>query len=307
MARAPAFNRIGDDVITPGSTLVKNADFSFQSFFDTTQLGQALLVQPPNELIVPKTSLSVPVPCYGAALHPDSQVPVAVKFKANLGSEESTTYFLTPGQVIHPHEAPFTGLTWGLPFGWLGGGSAQLVIFKTPTAEVTWPRNKVEVVIQRQRVAIQADGAAPTFSFGLPLRFPWRNAQRFNAASTTTPFQQPGLPVIAVEPTRTLFKLRVNPLANPSTIRMLVKNSESFDESGVISSAGVPTLSGDVEAVTVSFPATAGAAAYFPVAEVQLPDVLLAGDNATFALLNDPANPVTLAAALVDIVRFGRI
>ena len=69
-----------------GNIQIKNFDFPWQSFFDTTQLGQAIAVQPPNEAIVPDTRTTVPTPGFGLGLHPDSQVPVAVKFKSRRAS-----------------------------------------------------------------------------------------------------------------------------------------------------------------------------------------------------------------------------
>jgi hypothetical protein len=302
-----------------GNIQIKNFDFPWQSFFDDTQLGQAIAVQPPNEAIVPDTRVTVPTPGFGVGLHPDSQVPVAVKFKSGSGVSDSQVVVLVPGQIAYPHGcAPFSGLDVGLPFGWLGGGSAQLVIMKTPAAAVWWSFSS-EVVIQRQRVVIQADGAAPTFSLGLPTGFPWKNALRYNATTPTAPFPQGADAIIAASPTRTELKLRLTTLAADARVLMLVRNSQAFD-----TGPGDPaTLSNEVEAVPILFSAIIGAFAYFPTVGFSFPvngvqgagatgqgdhypGVLLAGDDATFCILNESGN-AALTGAFVDIVRYGLI
>ena len=77
-----------------GNIQVKIFDFPWQSFFDDTQLGQAISVQPQNEPIVPSTRVAVPTPGFGVGLHPDSQVPLAVKFKGSSGVSDSQVDFM---------------------------------------------------------------------------------------------------------------------------------------------------------------------------------------------------------------------
>lgn len=300
-----------------GNVQIKIFNFAFQSFFDTTQLEQAILVQPQNEPIVPSTLVSVPTSGFGLGLHPDSQTPVAVKFKSGPGVSDSQAQILVPGQIVYPHGcAPFSGFDIGLPFGWLGGGMAQVVIMKTSEA-VSWWAPGAEVVIQRQRVVIQADGAAPSFRYGLPTGFPWKNALRYNTTTPTAPFPQGGQAAIYATPTRTELKLRLTTLAADARVIMIVSNSQLFDESGT-----APTLTNEEEAVPILFPAIIGAFGYmptagfsFPVTGAQLaaagqgshsPGVLLAGDDATFCILNESGN-AALTGAGVDIVRYGLI
>jgi hypothetical protein len=301
-----------------GNVQVKTFNFPWQSFFDTTQLGQALATQSSTEVIVGSTSVPIASAGFWVGLHPDSQCPVAVRFKANAGVADSQGVILVPGQIVKPHGcAPFSGFDVGLPFGWLGGGAGQVLIGKTPAAEVMWSFSS-EVVIQRQRVVIQADGATPTFSLGLPTGFPWKNALRYNAANPAAPFPQGGSAAISVSPTRTEMKLRLNVLAADALVTMLVKNSQAFDTGPGMG----PTLSGDVEATQILFPKIVGAAPYFPTAGFSFPiqgsqlaaagqgnhspGVLLAGDDATFCLLNESGNGA-LTGAFVDIVRYGLI
>ena len=51
--------------------------------------------------------------------------------------------------------AAFEGFDYGLPFGWLGGGAATLVVFKTRDADVYWPGNP-EIIYTKSML----DGAA---------------------------------------------------------------------------------------------------------------------------------------------------
>jgi len=302
-----------------GNVQIKTFDFPWQSYFDTTALGQAIAVQSPNSDIVIPTE--VPIAGFGLGLHPDSQCPIAVKFKSNAGVPDSQTMVLAPGQIVYPHGcAPFSGFTCGIPYGWLGGGKAQLVIMKTSEAAEWWAPSS-EVIIQRQRVLIQADGAAPAFSYGLPIGFPWKNAKRYNSVTPTAPFPQGGQAVVTAIPTRTELKLRLTTLAADALVLMVVKNTSPFDES----QADPPALSGEAETIPVLFPAIVGAYAYYPTAGFSFPvpggalspaaplgygnhspGVLLAGDDATFCILNESGN-AALTGAYVDIVRWGII
>jgi hypothetical protein len=182
-----------------------------------------------------------------------------------------------------------------------------------------WWAPGAEVVIQRQRVVIQADGAAPTFSLGLPVGFPWKNALRYNATTPTAPFPQGAQATISATPTRVEMKLRLTTLAADARVLLLVKNSQAFD-----TSAGSPaTLSGETEGMPLLFNAIIGAFAYyptigftFPVPASQAaiaagqgdhyPGVLLAGDDATFCILNESGNGAVTGAE-IDIVRYGLI
>jgi hypothetical protein len=189
---------------------------------------------------------------------------------------------------------------------------------KTPAAAVWWSFSS-EVVIQRQRVIIQADGVAPTFSLGLPTGFPWKNALRYNAVTPTAPFPQGGDAVIAASPTRTELKLRLTTLAADARVLMLVRNSQAFD-----TGPGDPAvLSNEVEAVPILFSALIGTFLYFPTAGFSFPvngvqnagatgqgdhypGVLLAGDDATFCFMNESGN-AALTGAFIDVIRYALI
>lgn len=299
-----------------GNIQIKTFNFPYQSFFNDTQLQQAILPQPVNSDIVPSTLETIACGGFGVGLHPDSQTPVAIKFKANAGIPDSQTMVLSPGQIVYPHGcAPFSGFSCGLPFGWLGGGYAQLVIMKTPEAAEWWAPG-TEVVIQRLRMIVQADGAAPTFRYGLPIGFPWKNALRYNTTTPTSPFPQGGQAIISAIPTRTELKLRLTTLAADALVHMIVRNGNPFD----ISQTGA--LSNEAEIIPVLFPAIVGAYGYYPTAGftrpitgAQLaaagqgslsPGVSLCGDDADFALMNESGD-ATLTGAYVDITRYAII
>jgi hypothetical protein len=275
-----------------GPIAIKITDFTFQSFFDNTQQLQAILTQPQGQLIVASTVNDISLPGYGVGLHPDSMTPVAVQFKTNVSVPDTSTYFLTPGQTIWPHDFPFSGFRYGLPFGWLGGSTAHVLIFKTPDAKALWPQVKTEVAFHRFRIQIQADGASPTFQSSLPLRFPSPNVFRYNAGSPSSPYNQGGTPVMNVTPTRTVLKLRVSNLAAPADIRWLVQSPQYFSTSETV-------------ADQFTFPSVAGSAAYYPTVEFEMPTVLYGGNDSKIAVMD--ASGGTLAGQYIDVVRYGLI
>src|SRR5260221_7507391 len=120
--------------------------FLYQSYFDSTLLQNAILEQTRNSPIVESTVQENQIPGYAIGLHPSSQTPVAIQFKLGAQPSSSQAIVLKPGQVVRPHGLPrgmnsgaFSGFRWGLPFGWLGGGVATLLVFSTPDADVSWP------------------------------------------------------------------------------------------------------------------------------------------------------------------------
>lgn len=218
--------------------------FTFQSYFDSTLLQNAILAQPPNELIVPSTKTKSQVSGYGLGLHPSSECPVAVRFQTGAQQGASQVYHLKPGQVIRPHGSmrgeagSFSGFEWGLPFGWLGGGAATIVVMRTPDADVFWTGNP-EIIFHRQRMLIYAPAAVPvaaSIPLNWPKRFPWPNA--IYGANN---IQQSGRAALSVTPTRTALRLRVSTLAAVNTMRVLFcgTNDWSQDSAGAVSLADV--------------------------------------------------------------------
>jgi hypothetical protein len=280
--------------------------FNFQSYFDDTLLERAILQQLTNDPIVASTQKEEQVAGYAIGLHPASQTPVAVQFKIGGQPTSSQAITLKPGQIVRPHGLPpgmkqgsFSGFTWGLPFGWLGGGVATILVFQTPDSDVLWPGNP-EVIFHRQRMLI-ADGAAlPTEApFNWPLRFPW-----VNAIQGTNNLNQRGQPSIAVDPTRIMMRLRLANLAAPADMRVIYQASNDFDldEDGLA-----------IETPVAAFDMTWGQWASFGAGALgtqfpfqSLPDLgwKPSADLGGVVLASQDVN---LIGAFVDVVRYGRL
>jgi hypothetical protein len=285
--------------------------FLFQSYFDDTLLEKALLEQSANEPIVQSTSKEEQIPGYAIGLHPSSQTPVAIEFR--VGGQPSSSHAITlkPGQIVRPHGQPrgggpgqFSGFRWGLPFGWLGGGMAHLLVFQTSDSDVLWPGNP-EVIFHRTRMQILDPAALPATRAPInwPMRFPWINAVR-----GATSINQRGQPNIGIVPTRVLMTLRLDTLAAPADMRLAFQGTNDFglDAAGVI-----------IPAETVGFhhtwgtwaPPAGGAgnlATTFQVDFLAERGMRLAADDGGVALI-DMSVGGDLIDAFVDVVRFGTL
>lgn len=222
------------DVYSPAVQLTEK--FQWQSYIGVGgPYQQAILQQDFNEPIVQSTLKRPQVPGYAVGLHPSSQTPVAVRFMGGVAGD-SATLILKPGQVLRPVGRPtganfaFTGIEWGLPFGWLGGGLATLLVFQSPDAEVDWSSD-CEIPFHRMSLPILAPGdltiagAYNNAPKNWPLRFPWPEATR------TVDISQKGRPVIAIaRPTRILIGLDTGGtnLTNPGVIRFVMQCSNDF-------------------------------------------------------------------------------
>lgn len=225
---------LSGDIDAPAVELT--AKFAYQSYLDSTLGVQALLRQPPNEQIVPSTRESVELAGYAVGLHPSSETPVAIQFKGGQQQGGSATYRLKPGQILRPFGAPgvpgkFSGFEWGLPFGWLGGGNALLVVFRTSDADADW-LDRSEIVYHRIRLPIQAAASvSATVPRNWPTRFPWPWALQ---GANSLP--QRGQPVLSVTPTRTLLRLRMATVSAAASMRVLFVGTDHFAETdGVVS------------------------------------------------------------------------
>lgn len=310
--------------------------FALQSYFDDTLSERALFRQNPNEPIVSSTMPTEPVQIggHGLGLHPSSQCPVAVQFETGAQQGRSAVYHLKPGQVIwpqgetfkitedgNPEVVPgfFSGFTYGLPFGWLGGGAATLVVLRSPEARVEWASDHSEVCYHRIRLKIwdPADLEFPAAA-GLytgpknwPTRFPWPFAL-YGTSSLT----QAGQPVLSVFPTRTELSLRLATVtlgAAPAdgVFRMNFVGADTW-ASGAPNAQNQAAISlADVRAVDQvwgTWAQQAGAPAPFNSAFQTL---TLTGGAAHYAanagaLLLSSLDP-QLQDQYVDIVRFGQL
>lgn len=207
--------------------------FQFQSWFDSSLLQNAVVIQPPGSLMLyPKDSQ---YPGRSLSNSPNSQVPIAVTARnGGKGGGSIATFLLAPGQSIAPFdETKFKSFTWGMPYGWMGGGLAQLLVSQSyePGAVSARP----EILFHRSRFAIQqpagiTSGAYNNSPLNWPIRFPW--VQAFNSSNIA----QAGSPSLAPEPTRIVMVLRgLSTLLTPASMIAVIQGADDFclDAGGV--------------------------------------------------------------------------
>lgn len=287
----------------------KSKTFLLQSYFSSTLYEQAILAQRPNEPIVASTLESEDTAGHAVGLHPSSETPVTIQFKSSsaASSGASAPVILKPGQVLRPTDGPFTGFTWGLPFGWLGGGAATLIVFTTPIAIVDWDNDSREVLFHRLRLPILAPAAVPAVASGRidwPIRFPWSNAY-----STSTNLPQFGKPSIALNPSRVHLIVRQSSatgIAVAPTLRFILAK---FDDYTLTSTGTLSTDLAFFDAVVPTYSNPAGLVnqtALYPVIEYTSGPLLRGGDSAVVTLV-DMDDGTDIAGVEVDILRYGRL
>lgn len=271
--------------------------YPYQSYFDDTLLEKAILQQDQAQPIVASTLAEQQVEGYMIGLHPSSQTPVAIEALSGPESPKTQTYYLKPGQIIRPvGSSYFRGFRYGLPFGWLGGGLANLHVFQVPEASEAWD-GRPEIIFHRQRMQIVAAPTAAPYNW--PMRFPWPHALM---GANSVP--QQGSPVLAVTPTRVIMSLRVNTLAAAATMRIAFQASNDFD----LDSAGAPVLTGPrfVDYQWGTYAPVGGAGnlgVQYPMDEMSDMVNRLAADDGGVVLID--ASGGELAEEYVDVVRYG--
>lgn len=282
--------------------------FEYQSYFDDTELERALLVQNSNEPIVQSTFQEEQIPGYAIGLHPSSQTCVAIQFKVGGQHTSSMPIILRPGQIVRPHGLPpgikdgsFSGFAWGLPYGWLGGGLATLLVFSTPDADAAWPGN-IEIPFHRQRMQITSIAGAPANARkNWPLRFPWPQALR-----GVSNIPQQGEAAISINPTRVLMSLRLQEMTAVGNMRIIAQESNDFDLDSAGAVIATPVRFKDFVWPTYTDPAIAGnLGAAFPLEWMPNEIVRLAADDGGIALVDLDGGVLT--DAFVDVVRYGTI
>lgn len=283
-----------------------SARFQMQSYFDSTLLEKALVSQFWGDRIVAATVKEMQVAGFAVGLSTSSQTPVAVQFLSSAGADMSDPQILKPGNILRPSdEVPFGGIRWGLPFGWLGGGLAQLNVYTTPGAYGHTTGNP-EVIFHRVRVKIQQDSIGLfsnyTTNANWPTRFPWPDA-----LSGTTSVQQGGAPLFAVEPTRTLLRPLVN-LTTPLPVRAIWNSTIDFD----FESAGVADqyITNSFSFVDFTIPSAAGGnfSQSQPIIEFTSgPLVRLGCEGFGTGLVFTDLGAAALTNQFIDIVRYGRL
>lgn len=288
--------------------------FPYQSYFDDALGAAAILPAPPNEGIIPSTFKEVNLSGYAVGLHPSSETPIAVRFKTGAQQGASPIFRLKPGEVLRPHGRPngdassgqFSGIEWGLPAGWLGGGAANLILFRTADAHVNWI-DHAEVAFYRTRMPIVAPANVPAAAVAAknwPGRFPWAFA-KFG----TTNLNQRGRAALSLQPTRTLLRLREVSLANPTDVRVMFFGADVLAQDGTVPTPVVDlTDVGFFDMTWGSFSQPAGSAGLSLLA---MPTQMLTGQIERISCNVGGIVMMALAADLegsfVDLVRYGKL
>lgn len=232
--------------------------FSYQSYYDTALLEKAVLEQAPNNPIIQSTLVQQQLSGYAIGNHPDSQTPVAVVFEGNGRQSGSAIHIIPPGGIVRPTssgrggEDAFQSFSWGLPFGWLGGGTATIVVFQTKDSWANWiPRN--QVLFHRFTALIYAPASIPaaasittSWPRNWPMRFPSLLTRRGASA-----IPQGGAPQFAIrEPGQVVFRLHTAVGSN-SGIKAFFYHTTDFSDELAATPAPIP-----VESVDIPVPGT---------------------------------------------------
>jgi len=297
------------DTKSPGVAV--SALFVHQSYFDSTLLEKALLIQSVNEPIVGSTLKNEQLGGYALALHPSSQTPVAVQPLVGGQAASPQAVILRPGQIFRPNGRPdglagnFSGFRWGLPFGWLGGGLATLYVLPSADAEVHWPGASPEIIFHRQRMQILAPASvAAAASKNWPLRFPWTQAVR-----GSTSISQAGAAIVGIaEPTRVIMSLRLTSLATASDMRIVFQETNDFDldSTGAVIAAQARFIDQTWGTYAASG-ITGNLNTAYPLMEILGgPVSRLAADDGGVALVDISAGGL-ITNAYVDVTRYGKL
>jgi len=293
---------LSGDVDAPAVEIAQK--YTLQSYLDDTLGVAAILRQPPNEQIVPSTKKAYDLSGYALGLHPSSETPVAVQFRGGQQQGGSAVFRLKPGEVIRPFGAPgapgkFSGFEMGLPFGWLGGGNATVVVFRTADSTVDW-LDRSEVIYHRIRVPVLQPADVPAVpAYNWPTRFPWPFA-----VSGPNVLPQKGTPILAVNPTRTLLRLRVADLPAAANMRVYFVGTDALAEgpTGAIDITDVAAV--DVVWGTWSSIASANFATQYQT-QYWTGELARLGANGGGVFFVDDSGTAALDGLFVDVVRYG--
>jgi len=285
-----------------------NYNFPYQSYFDQTLLQNALLEQPKNNPIVNPQLAGLTG--FGIGLHPSSETPVAIQVQTNGAAGGSTVYVLKPGMTIWPGSDSFSGFTWGLPFGWLGGGLATLLVFQTKDAVVEWDDDN-ELCFHRATFAIKqpadltAAGSFNNAPKNWPMRFPW--AEAISGSSTVN---QKGTPLIMMaRPTKVIMALRgATTLAAAAAMRMAFQqtNDLSVDATGASSATPSPVFEDVNWPLFNSFGTSGNMASHNAMIVREQGIGRLSADDGGMLLI-DVSGAARLNGLFVDIARYGKL
>ncbi len=310
-----------------GPTLQLVKSFTYQSYFSSTQFQKALLPCPAGGAIIPGTNEDVQVAGYALALHSASETPITVTFKGNDGSGSSIPQLLKPGCLVRPIGTPngapsaFTGFTWGLPAGWLGGGLANLLVLQSPDADAAIYGNP-EIPFHRQRIQITRQATAmPTIAAwpcNWPLKFPFWGAQSLTDL-------QSAAPIFKIEPTRTVLRLRLATVGTAATMRAIWMGTDHFDANSATNqnsalqtaTGALDTTAAQVEDVVWGTTAPAGTAGATAPAQYQQIEFTSgpfvnagcersASSGVVFVAV-DAGSALDAAEVMIDVIRYGKL
>jgi hypothetical protein len=292
--------------------------FDYQSYFDSTLLEKAVLPQAPNNPIIQSTLEQQQLSGRAIGNHPDSQTPVAVVFSGDGRQSGSAIHLIPPGAIVRPagsnlsDQSAFQSFSWGLPFGWLGGGTATIVVFQTPEAWASW-NPRPQILFHRFRAQIYAPGGLPaagSLSSSWPRNWPMRFPSLLTRRSATS-IPQGGAPQIAIsQPGQVMFSLQTT-LGSQSQMKALFYHTTDFSDELAAQPTPIP-----LQSVEFAVPArtpyvyTAGYTEYTMFeGPAALSRIGCDGKNTSIATLtagvvfvsDDPA----LQGQYIDVARYG--
>lgn len=291
---------VGGSTQSAMGPVVLRKTFPYQSYYDSVALERAVLSQPPSELIVPSTRQVEEASGYGVAVYPASETPIAVQ----LGSSGSP-FVLRPGEVFKSTQR-FDMIRYGLPFGWLGGGTVQLRVLQGEHDEVSF-FGEHDVLFHRVRLPLWGLAAAPALGIrgtspNWPTKFPWPNAYDFNGNA------QKGQPSLVVTPTKLAVRVRAN-VAAGFRMRLVLFQTDDFDL--LSDGATYDTLGASASFTDLNWGPgaasgfTVGGAAGAEFSSMVVDASPLGGSNAIAMFIDmDGVAPV---GTYIDVERFGRV
>lgn len=243
--------------------------FPYQSYYDTTLLEKAVLEQAPNNPIIQSTYRQQQLSGYAIGNHPDSQSPVAVTFEGNGHQAGTATHIIPPGGIVRPTAGTklgsdsFQSFSWGLPFGWLGGGTITIVVFQTKDSWANW-QERNQVLFHRFTAQIKAPADIPAAASitsqwprNWPMRFPSLLTRRGASA-----IPQGGAPQFAIrEPGRVEFNLRTV-VGSDTSFKALFYHTTNFSDELVATPNPIPIT-------TVNIPVNSNTPTVFPAGYIE--------------------------------------
>lgn len=287
--------------------------YPIQSYFNalseaTTPTSMAVLEQPVNEAIVKSTVKrdADNQSGYSVALSPDSETPLAFSF--DFGEAGATAaVVIRPGETHVPNgEKPFKGFTYGLPFGWLGGGVATFQVFKSPNARLDFASKPEKVLFHRLRTTIKVGAAGaitPPAFVNWPSKFPWNKVFRYQLG--VTPENQAAEPTMVLKEPEAVLRLNqgATSIAAGNACSVVFFGTDAFG----IGANGLTAVNTDNLFYDIYWPdnTTVAVGDRNPVIALPLEIARLASNQWGIAIYAPAGSP--LIGMTVDIARYGRL